>query len=306
MAVTVHKLDKIVIGGWSAAIDQVTNFRQSMQITSRITHPSGHPLPMFAGGEFQLPRITFTTPQIDVVLANCGVTGYGSGTDSILYYKLATPTGSDARNSTTHKIFTVSQVYVYFDNLTLPDRGQATVDVTIVPVWDGTNEPIVPSGSAALASTLTAGNEYRLGPASANDSAIGGMQSINLRINHQILEVTQAGEGWATFVGCDRVQPIVTCQTAEAIAISGFGFDGSALDGDDGFEFFARHVDAALTAETHVYFQATDGRILPEESGIDSTTGLVADSFRVECISPDDSTSPIIWDTTAAIVATPP
>lgn len=298
---TVHKADKIVIGGWGAAIDIVTNFRQSMAITSRIVHPSGHVYPLFRGGEFQLPRITFTTPEIKKVLDNCPLNGYATATDSILYYKLATATSSAARNATSHKLFTVSQVFVFWDNLQLPDRGQATVDVTIVPVWDGSNEPIVPSGSQALSSTLAAGAEFRCGPASGNGSALAGIQSHNVRTNMQLLELTAAGEGWATFVGCQQVQPVVMTNTVEAVALSGFGFDGTVLNGSTGYKFWARKVDVAAATEEHILFTILNGAILPEESGVDNTTGHVVDSIRVEAISPDDSTAPLTWDTTAAI-----
>jgi hypothetical protein len=298
---TVHKLDKLVIGGWSAAIDIVTIFRQSPQITSRIVHPSGHVYPLYRGNEIQPARITFTTPQIDVVLNNCGLTGYETATDSTLYYKLATATGSAARNATSHKKFTVSKVFVFWDNIQLNDQGQGTVDVTVIPVWDTSNEPIVPAGSSALSSTQAAGTEYKTGPANINSSALPGVQSISFRNNCNVVELRAGGENWTTYAYCETAQQIIVINTVEAVALSTFGFDGTALDGSNGLKFYARKNDIAPATEEHIEFVATHGAVLPEESGVDRTTGHITDSIRIEAISPNDSTAPVTWDITADI-----
>lgn len=298
---TVHVLDKIEIGGWASDIDVVTSFRQSPQVQSRIVNPSGHTQPMYTGGERQTPRITFTTPQIDVVLAACGLTGYATATDSYVYYKKATETGSTARASLAHKRFAVSQVFVFWDNLQLPDSGQATVDVTIVPVWDGSNEPIVPAGSLALSGNLAAGNEFQCGPGSINNTSLPGVQSESVRLNMSLRELTAGGEGWATFAGCESVQPIVNISTVEAVGLTTYGLDGTALDGTNGVEFYARRLDTANGTTSHIYFQATDGKVITDDSGPESTTGHVTDNLRVECIAPDDSTDCLTWTVGSAI-----
>lgn len=298
-----HKADKIVIGG-SFTFDEVDNFRIDAGMSSLIRRPSGHVAPLFRAGLSQRPVISFTTSQLDTVLANIGQYGLAVTGDSDIYEKLATATGNAARNASSHKRYRISDCFVFWSRIQLPHNGVGTADVTIIPVYDGSNEPIVPAGSTALTSTQAATNHFCAGPVAWNGTTINGVQSIEIVNNLQLIQEGGEGEIWDTFVGCQTIEPVVTITHRDAISLSGIGLDGTVLNGSSGITLWGRHMTgvgrSANNASAHVKLVGANGTAIPNEVSA-SMSDPTMHTSRFELVAASDSTDPMTLSTGATI-----
>lgn len=298
-----HKVDKIVVGG-SFTFHEIENFRLDSAIVSLIRRPSGHVSPMFRAGLSQQQVITFTTSEIDTAWANIPHYGVYVSADTDLYEKLATATGSDARANTTHIRYRVSDCFVFWTRTSLQHNGVGTIDVTIMPVYDGSNNPIVPAGSTALSGTLAATNHFVAGPVAWNGTTLNGIQSIEISTGLQTLLAGGEGEVWNTFVGTETIEPIVTLGFFDATSLTGMTILGTALNGSTGLTLYGRHVTgtsrSANGTSAHIKLVGANGAILPSDiSGQGSSP--TSHTARVELIAASDSTFPMTLSTATTI-----
>lgn len=303
---TIHKIDKIVLPS-SFEFSQLSNTDATAGIQMLKERPAGHPHPMFVANQKQEPLVSFTTPQISTLLGSVGVGGATIGNTSYVYYKLATETGSVARATTSHHRLVIAELLAYWSTIRLPHNGKGEADVVLAPNFDGSNDPVVYGGSVALGGNLTASENYGCGTLAINGTQMPAIQNIEISSGVQLIRAGGDSEEWDTFIGIEMTEPVVTVSLMEAVNWGTLGLTGTALDGTNGLEFFARKYAAngsrvANATEQHIYGQATDGKVVPV-----NTTGQgsspITDTFRVECISPDDSTLPLIFSTGVAITS---
>lgn len=295
---TLHGIDKIVIGG-SLTLNAITSVRGTTEIESLMNRPAGHIAPMCRANLSEKPRIVVQTPDIAAVLAAIPVNGLATATDSYLYQKKKTETGSVARGTTAHTRWALSQVLVYWTRITLPHNGEGSIEVVIIPVWDGTNDVIVPTGSVALATNLSCTYRFGAGPVAINTDVISGIQNIEVTSGVQTEERGASSERWTTFAGILQVNPMVRITTT-TIAMTSFGISGTALDGTDGLSFFARCFRTPDDDTSHILFTGLNGAIIVEEESAQGTDDYEA-ILRAELVSASDSVMPLIATTAQAI-----
>lgn len=294
---TIHKIDKIVLPS-SVEFSQLTNTDAAAGIQMLKVRPAGHPHVMFVANQKQEPVINFTTNELETLLGAVGVGGAAVGNTSYVYYKLATETGSVARATTSHHRLGIAELLAYWSTIRLPHNGQGEADVSLAPVFDGTNDPVVYGGSIALPGNLSAAQNFGAGPVGLNGTALPGIQNIEIASGLQLTREGGESEEWDTFIGVEMTDVIVTITLKEAVNWGTLGLTGTALNGTSGLQFYARKYAAngsrvANATGEHILFQATTGKAVPV-----NTTGQgsspISDTLRVECVAPDDSTLPLI------------
>lgn len=303
---TIHKIDKVVFPS-SVEFSQLTNTDAQAGIQMLKVRPAGHPHVMFVANQKQEPVINFTTNELATLLAAVGVSGAALGNTSYVYYKLATETGSVARATTSHHRLSIAEALAYWSTIRLPHNGQGEADVILAPNFDGSNDPVVYGGSVALSGTLEAGENFGAGTVGLNGTGLPGIQNIEISSGVQLLREGGESEEWDTFIGLEMTDVVVTITLREAVNWGTIGLQGTALDGTNGLEFYARKYAAngsrvANATTEHIYAQATHGKAVPV-----NTTGQgsspISDTLRVECVAPDDSTNPLIFTPNSAISA---
>ena len=303
---THHKIDKIVLPS-SVEFSQIQNDDVQAGLQMLKSRPAGHPHAMFVSNQKQEPLINFTTNELTTLLGAIGVGGLGIGNTSYVYYKVATQTGSVARATTSHHRLGIAEALAYWSTIRLPHNGHGDADVILAPVFDGTNDPIVYGGTQALSGNLSAGENFGAGPVGLNDVALPGVQNIEIASGITLLRAGGESDQWDTFIGVEMTDVIVTITFNQAVNWGTIGLEGTALDGSDGLEFYARKYAAngdrvANATAEHIYFQATDGKAIPV-----NTTGegasLTSDTLQVECIAGADDELPLAITVDSAISA---
>lgn len=301
--VNLHKADKIVVGG-SFTFNECRNWRFDAGMSSLIRRPAGHVAPMFRAGLQQRPVWTFTTSEIATVWANIGQYGLAVTADTDIYEKLAVATGNAARNASSHKRYRISDCFIFWSRVSLPHNGEGTIDVSIIPVYDGSNEPIVPAGSTALITTQSVGDHFGAGPVAWNGTTLNGIQSIEIATNPQLIQEGGESEIWDTWVGMETIDPVVTLNFRDATSLTGIGLDGTVLNGSTGLTLFARHMTgvgrSANGASAHLKLLGANGTIIPQEIGTQDSAPTMH-SARVELVAASDSTDPMTLTTGTTI-----
>jgi len=290
---TVFKLDKIVLAS-GQEIHSLSNEQQQFGIQTLVERSAGEVWPNFIANQSQRPQISFSTKQLDVLLANVGVAGNFALTNIGAYLKKGAGAGSVARASTVHERMVIAEACVYWSSIRLPHNGTGEASVMIVPIFDGSNDPIVFTGSVALPGSLTAASYFGAGPVAINDVAIPGVQEITIDSGIQLLQLGASSEEFDTFVGNETGHVVITIKTLEQTNWAALGLRGAVLDGTDGLVCYGRKYAAGgsrvanATAE-HLKFVALAGKCIPiDTSGQDSSP--VTDTLRVELA--DSSSGP--------------
>lgn len=302
---TLHRLDKLVFPS-SVVFNALTNLRLNGGIESMTEHPAGHVDPMFVATTRQRPAMEFSTPELSVLLGAVGIGGASTGPITA-YLKKATTTGSVARATTGHKRVVINSAIVHWTQIRLPHQGKAEAQVVVTANYDGTNAPFVYTGSVALAGNLTASKYFGCGPVAINTVQIPGVQEITITSGIQLVQEGGENEEWDTFTGIETTAPTVTVQTKEAINWSTVGLKGTALDGTDGLQFYARAFKNLASryadADTeHIYGEAILGRVIPMDTNGESNSPIT-DTCKFELVASSDSVRPLVFSTGVAIAA---
>lgn len=286
MAVSsVYYLDKVILPS-SVEFHALGNARLDAGITSMIERGAGEVAPNFIATQMQKPTIPFTTPQLATLLTNVGVNG-ASIASATLYLKHGATAGRVARATTTHKQVACTTALIYWTTIRLPHNGVGTADVVIVPVYDGTNAPLILTASVALSGTVSAQSYFGAGPVYINNSAVGAVQEITINSGCQLVEVGGESDVYNTFVGVQSVEPSIEVRTFHTINwASGITLTGTALDGTNGVVAYGRKYSAdgqrvSNATTEHIRFLQLNGRIIPLDTSGDGSN-IVSDRFRVE------------------------
>lgn len=303
---TIHKLDKIVFPS-AAEVIACQNARWDAGIESMLERPSGHPDPMFVATRRQRPSLSFSTSQLDVVLALLGFSGLSTTTAINTYFKLATVTGSVARATLGHKRIAIQDACVYWTSIRLPHNGSGEVDVIIQTAYDGTNEPFVYTGSIALSGTYAASNlsYFGAGPVSINGVSVGAIQDITVTSGIRLIQEGDASEVYDSFTGLEQTEPTIRVRTLHETNWSVLGLNGVALNGTTGIVCFGRKYapDSTRVANgvaEHIKISSAFGRVRPVDTN-GETTSPISDTLVAELRSNTDTGSPLTVATAQAI-----
>lgn len=297
MITTVLKLDKVVLPG-GVEFSHVVNGRVAPEIETFQERPAGHPFAMFRANTIHRPVATWTTQQIDVVLANLSVAGETLLLDSYLYEKIATRTGIPNRASAIHNRYRMPKGIVYWTNISLPHNGRGTADLMLMSEWDGTNDPLISQGSVVLPGNLIAGNHFGAGPVRINGVNIPGIQQIDVACSVQLIQAGDASEEFDSFIGIETSDPVVTITSNQRIDVGTLGLRGTTLNGSAGIVMYGRKYAAngsrvANGTAEHIAMQGLLGTALPVEN---TGAGTSAKSFQLRCelVASSDSVVPLV------------
>lgn len=299
---TVHVLHGIVNS--STFISQISNARPITDLQTLVAQSAGLPFPLFVGNMGTNPSIPFDTTQLKTILDLTGaltsITDL-SGANTDLHFKKVTDLGRRVADATTdHLRFRMSQAWLSLERITASNRGEATASCRLGTTYDGTNAPLVPAGSLALAGTPTSAFHYVTGPVVLNTVQLPGVEDITIDFGRQVMEMGADGELYNTFAACQFYSPVITIR-GYTNAWATYGLNGTALTA---MTVYLRKVTTdgrvANGTEEHIAFTATAGLISVEES----TGGNNEPSMTtVKCtlVGANATTEPIAVDTTSAI-----
>lgn len=303
----VYRLSMIQLPGSSIYLKQIENVQVSAGIQSMLGMGAGEILPSFVATERQQPVITFRTSALKTLLDNVGVSGLSISTPLYLYFRKASNTGNVAIATTVHKRFAVNMGHLFWSAINLPNGGQGSAECAIHCGYNGTNLPIVFSGTVAVPAQPLMAEYFGAGPVTLNaGTPICSVQTITINSGVALEKLNGCSEIYDTFIGVNAGPVTIQVECLDRVNWESSGLTTEGLSITDVTKCYAKKKAnkgtnnvADGTAE-HIEFICSDGRILPDTSGSDMVRP-VSDRFNIEMITSDGTTALMTYDTTAAI-----
>lgn len=278
-------LDKVILPS-SVEFQSFRNLRLDAGIQTMIERGAGEVHPNFIANQQQMQAVTFETPEIDTMLANYGFAG--SVASVAMWFKKGATTGRVARATTSHfkEAFTTSCIYL--SSIKLPHNGVGTADVTIRSIYDGSNAPLIHTGSSALSGSIATTDYFGAGPIELNGTSYSDVQDITINTGVELAELGGSSEVWNTAIAVRIVEVSIEVRLLRAINWgTAITHSGIALNGTSGFIAYGRKYspDGTRVADAtagHVGISALDGMVIPLNTSGEGSN-IVSDTFRVIC-----------------------
>lgn len=238
---TTSRLDVVEVGG--TTIESIVSSTTNGNVTMLKSHGSADVAPLFIGAGTENNEIRFSTNDLKSLLIteDVGVLGKVLDSASNQYWKLVPEAGRNARTDTTHTRCTINQGVVYWDTITLRNNDFATVDVVMVASYDGTNRPIVATGSVALpTSELSPAVFYGVGPIQINGTLVEKIQEVTISSGMTAEPKFADNIPWPWRINLRMVEPTVTIVTETIAHLPSIGLSGGALNGTTGLALYGR------------------------------------------------------------------
>lgn len=236
---TLHVLHAIYLPGGNA-VTQLSDGVATNQFNELIGMSAGHHIPLFTGILENKPEITFRSSQLRTLLNALGFSGLdtSSGGNADLEWRKAQDLGTRFAFAGANNIRTrLTQGLLYWRTITAEQGQVAEMDCRLCVTWDGTNLPMVPTGSVALNATPSAAEQFTVGPVKINGSFVNGVKGITIESGAQLYEELSDGDTYTTFAGIMEHNPVVaTIRTREATNWTAYGISpGTALSAFIGY-----------------------------------------------------------------------
>lgn len=184
----------------------------------------------FVAAQTVAPRITFSTTQIAAALTKTGIAGASIDSGNLLtMYLQKLLEGGTRAGTLSHLRMVVNEGLLIPRRLTADGNG-SRLSFEAICTYDGSLAPVVLTADQTLAGSPVTAEGFVVGPVLINSATVKlpGVQSIDLDFGIQ--ETVMSGDGlvYPTFVAIQKIEPVLTINCTEAIAINTYGLDGDA------------------------------------------------------------------------------
>lgn len=284
-------------------IAQVRDVTPSRNLDELVEFAAGQTAPQYRGSHEARPEIVVVTTQVKDVLdamTVSGLVGDFSAGNVDLYYKAGKSKAlREADASLVHLRVRCDNAFGYWTRLTARQGAAATIELRIVPVYDGVNIPLVATGSVALSGTSVVDHIFTLGPLALNGSNLDALQGFEWENNVQAEEVTDSGVPYLAYGGVAAFAPRIRATTRDAGVFATYG-NGTALTALAAYLRKKQKASPAPVADVtaeHIKLTATAGDIVAP-----GLTGLAAEGdLMIGLEKPDAASDPFAVDTASAI-----
>lgn len=203
------KLGSTVLGGI-----RKRDLRTASEIRAEAT--SGDLFCRFGALYAQKPMASFSTLNIEQALGACALTGTAltSGAPLLFYCQKQTEGGGRTSGSN-HRILTMNEGLLIPRRLTVEHQGDAELEYEGLITYDGTNNPIAITDSAALATHPGDAERFTLGPCTLTDddaNALTFTQGVRMEIDFGVQAETHGDSSdlYDTFARIVEIKPSIT------------------------------------------------------------------------------------------------
>jgi hypothetical protein len=250
---TIHKGYGVAIKPTGASTATLIGGVETQEFTSNSTHltqiTSGQGSPQSVSVSAVKPRMTFSSYQIGALLDLLGVKGAclsGGAVPGFEMYELDTDACGAIRAGTNHRKIIAPNGRVVPRTLSCNHEADAQLACEVIPIFDGTNLPVIVTGSVAAPTGLADTERFTLGPITLMDLPITFVQSISIDFGNQVETVGGDGDIYPKNVDIQNFGPTITitCLDVGQFAAAKIKLDGIALAHDDTSLVLRRRVNA--------------------------------------------------------------
>lgn len=303
-AVVINDTADILIGG-------ITQMDVEMGTTVTGEPTSGSASPRFSSVTAIKPSASFQSRAIDEILNNFDPTGFdisALATGLELYLNQHKPGGT--RDLTAAIKYLIAEGIVGLKTLSCDHQGDAIIGASILPTWDGSNDPIVKTEGAGFPA-VAGENRYTIGPCTVGGKLLTGVQSVEFEFGQNMLSVGSDSDIYDRRASIRDYTPTITlrgndpdwwksdfipstglaCTHANSIIYLRHRLLGSTYVADG----TATHISFTFDG-TAVIQTATEG------SGNDPAETSITITLRETSPAPPVVINPLVIDTTTTIV----
>jgi hypothetical protein len=250
---------------------------------------AGDAFPRFVAANGSKEGIPFETNQLAALLAQCGLQGCDASPVTLFYQLVDNLSGRVDADDEDHSIVEAASARMYISNITATNRGLAAARGRIVPVSDGTNAPLIRTGSEALTAAPSTAEAFVLGPISMHSTKVKACNNLDVNLNPVEWDLHDESFEHTTFAAGNTIAPVISFTTTDPTALS---YHKTALTNSNKFR---AHLIRKKRNETryadnesqHIRFEVVNGIVLvqsvsnsPREYRVEvHATGADADSF---------------------------
>ena len=285
----------------TVAITQLTELSNPQNQQDLTEMSGGDTAPLWSGTDEAIPEIAFGSQDLKQFLDGLDsekiIADLSAGNTDVFWRKGKAFGTREALNSTVHlRARMAENASLYWTSITAQRGQNAVVNGMIVPIFDGTTDPIQYASNVAIPVTPAVSYVFRNGPVVLNGTTYS-TTGIDLQSNANQERLTDNGEGFISHFSIENYSPQLTFRTTNLAVMSTIGTRGIALT--SGSIFFRRRAKNGLnvadaTAE-HIKATASAGTIKARQIADDE-----AEVF-VQFVKPDATTEPLTWNTASAI-----
>lgn len=252
----------------SVTITQLEDVTPNCGLSELVEFSAGATGPQFTGSHEGKPDLRFSTTQISDLLSLIDVLSIAadlsSGNCDLMYVKGKDKDSRVAAATTEHlRARMQSNAFLAWEGFSVSQGALARLRCRLVPVYDGTNNPLVFTAGVANAGANAVSQLYTLGPISINSSELGGVESCEWNNNISYEEISSDGDEWSTYCGIDRHAPTITIPCRNTALAASFGPKGTALTALSVTlkKKAAAGINTADATEEHITFSASAGMV---------------------------------------------
>jgi len=246
-------------------IDHVVDFSFDPGLQEILNATDGRVYPEFAAVMAGRPIMSFTTTGIANFLSNISELGIGAvDLAATAYFQALTNYGTRA-GATSHLKILMTRGMMIPRTLSAEQNTVARIAADVIAISsDGSTAPVTLTASQSIGHSAAADEQYTVGSSTLNNTAVDGVQAIN--IDFGIQEIIAAGKGlpYATFVARMRVAPIVTVTSLDMDLLATYGFPGAARSALTNV-VFSQVVQGGVVNGTSKTFTVNEGRIVARQ-----------------------------------------
>lgn len=268
---TVFSLHGINLAGTSF-LSQIDEASPTPGIQQMLGAPAGFPQPMFRGVKGLKPVIPFRTSQLATLFAaNAFFVDLSAGNTDLIYRSMTNLGTRGALSSSLHTRIRLNKGWWVCKEIQARLQQEATAQVELFAVYDGTNAPMVAAGTVSATGTPIAAEHFALGPVSVNGVQLAGAQEVTIDPGFQLIQLS-GNYPYDAFIGIKSSDPKITIKGVDITPWSSYGVSAAIssatiylrkmnADGANGLPYIA---DATAA---HILFSATNGLITVNSSG---------------------------------------
>lgn len=199
----------------ATVLDEMMSFRPRSGIRQALLSSDGMVDPTFLGVMSQEARMSFTSAKLATLLglntsafliAGKPITSDGTHAGLTLYLQKMLQ-GGTRDTGAVHKKLSCTLGMLLPRTLSAQQGAHAQLEVEVVPVFDGVNNPIVITDSVSLPTATTITELFTLGPVKVNGSAVEGVQDVPHLAQHQGAAPGERRRGLADLRRDHRARP---------------------------------------------------------------------------------------------------
>lgn len=188
---------------------------------------SGEFYPRWVSITGQQYRPSLSTKAIEAALGLVGMSGLTIAADGshpgLVLYGQKQADGSSRGSGSVHRSFTIKKGVIIPTQISIDHQGDAELDLLALPTWDGTNNPVIISDTAALPTAPTDDERFTLGPITLGGVSFTGFDKLTIEFG--ITAKTFGAESliWDSYARLETAMPRITL-TGKHVTWYGSGF----------------------------------------------------------------------------------